>query len=88
MGLQVSNIVKVKWLREGDATDAMGSTWVKTFAFDDLPDLVTIPSDILPSKVRAYIEGRYGYQVDNWSYWSAVQEASQFADNLYSGDPV
>lgn len=88
MGLQVSSIVKVKWLSDGDAVDAMGSAWVKTFAFDDLPDLVTIPSDVAPSNIRAYIEGRYGYQVKSWSFWSAVQEASRFADNLYSGDPV
>ena len=46
MGLQVSNIVKVKWKKEGDATDAMGSTWLKTWDFEDLPELVTVPSDI------------------------------------------
>ena len=88
MGLQVNNIVKVKWLKDGDATDAMGSVWVKTFEFDDLPELVTVPSDVTASKVRSYIEGRYGYRVGGWAYWSAVQEASRFADNLYSGDPV
>ena len=84
----MSSIVKVSWLSDGDAVDAMGSPWVKAFAFDDLPDLVTIPSDVAPSNIRAYIEGRYGYQVKSWSFWSAVQEASRFADNLYSGDPV
>jgi len=84
----MSHLVKVVWKKDGDAVDAMGSTWVKTFEFDDLPDLVTIPGDVQPSGVRQYIEGRYGYQVKSWSYWSAVQEASRFADNLYSGDPV
>ena len=84
----MSSIVKDSWLSDGDAVDAMGSPWVKAFAFDDLPDLVTIPSDVAPSNIRAYIEGRYGYQVKSWSFWSAVQEASRFADNLYSGDPV
>ena len=88
MGLQINNLVKVKWLKEGDATDAMGSTWVKVFDWDGLPELVTVPSDISPSKVRSYIEGRYGYRVGGWSYWSAAAEALRMADNLYSGDPV
>ena len=87
MGLQISNLVRVKWTAKG-STDAMGSEWVKTFQFEDLPDLVTIPDDIGASTIRAYIEGRYGYQVKSWTYWSAMQEASRFADNLYSGDPV
>ncbi len=88
MGLQMSSLIKVKWDREGDATDAMGSAWVKVFDFEDLPDLVTVPSDIAPSGIRSYIEGRYGYRVGGWSYWSAVAEASKMADNLYSGDPL
>ncbi len=88
MGLQVNSIVKVKWLREGDATDAMGSSWVKTFEFADLPELVTLPSDVKATKVKSYIEGRYGYQVGDWSYWSTVAEALRMADNLYSGDPL
>ncbi len=88
MGLQVSNIVKVKWKKEGDATDAMGSTWLKTWDFEDLPELVTVPSEIGASKVKFYIEGRYGFQIKNWSYWSAVAEARKMADSLYSGDPV
>ena len=88
MGLQVSNLVKVKWIKDGDATDAMGSAWVKVFDFDELPDLVTVPNDIVATKVRSYIEGRYGYRVGGWSYWSAIAEASKMADSLYSGDPV
>ena len=88
MGLQMSHLVKVNWIKEGDATDAMGSTWVKVFDFEDLPDLVTVPSNVKASAVKSYIEGRYGYQVGNWSYWSAIAEARSMADNLYSGDPV
>ena len=88
MGFQVSNLVKVKWKKEGDATDAMGSTWVKVFEFEDLPELVTIPNDVPVSSVKSYIEGRYGFQVYKWSYWSAIGEATTMADNLYSGDPV
>ena len=88
MGLQVSNLVKVKWIRDGDATDAMGSVWVKVFDFDELPDLVTVPNDVAATKVRSYIEGRYGYRVGGWSYWSAVAESRTMVDNLYSGDPV
>ena len=84
----MSHLVKVKWKKEGDATDAMGSTWVKVFEFEDLPELVTVPSDIRASQVRSYIEGRYGFQVHEWSYWSAIGEATTMADNLYSGDPV
>jgi hypothetical protein len=84
----VSHLVKVKWIREGDATDAMGSKWVKTWKFKDLPELVTVPNDIKASGVKSYIEGRYGYQVGDWSYWSAVAEARKMADNLYSGDPL
>jgi hypothetical protein len=88
MGLQMSHLVKVSWIKEGNATDAMGSTWVKVFDFEDLPDLVTVPIDVKASAVKSYIEGRYGYQVGNWSYWSAIAEARSMADNLYSGDPV
>lgn len=84
----MSSLVKVFWIKEGNAFDSMGSQWVKTFDFEDLPDLVTVPSDVTASKVRSYIEGRYGYRVGGWSYWSAVAEASKMADNLYSGDPV
>ena len=84
----MSHLVKVKWTREGDATDAMGSKWVKTWQFKDLPELVTVPNEIKASGVKSYIEGRYGYQVSDWSYWSAVAEARKMADNLYSGDPV
>ena len=84
----MSHLVKVNWIKEGDATDAMGSTWVKVFDFEDLPDLVTVPSNVKASAVKSYIEGRYGYQVGNWSYWSAIAEARSMADNLYSGDPV
>ena len=88
MGLQINNLVKVEWLKEGDATDTMGSAWVKVFDFEDLPDLVTVPSDVTASKVRSYIEGRYGYRVGGWSYWSAVAEASKMADQAYSADPI
>ena len=66
----------------------MGSTWVKVFEFEDLPELVTIPNDVPVSSVKSYIEGRYGFQVHEWSYWSAIGEATTMADNLYSGDPV
>ena len=83
-----SHLVKVRWVREGDATDAMGSTWVKTWEFKDLPELVTVPNDVKASGIKSYIEGRYGYQVGDWSYWSAMAEARSMADNLYSGDPV
>ena len=88
MGLQMNSLVKVRWDKDGDATDAMGSVWVKVFDFEHLPDLVTVPSDVAPSGIRSYIEGRYGYRVGGWSYWSAVAEASKMADNLYSGDPL
>ncbi len=83
-----SHLVKVKWVREGNATDAMGSTWVKTWELKDLPELVTVPNDVKASGIKSYIEGRYGYQVGDWSYWSAMAEARSMADNLYSGDPV
>ena len=88
MGLQINNLVKVKWIEQGDATDAMGSPWVKVFDFDDLPELVTIPKEITASGVRSYIEGRYGYRVSAWSYWSAVAEARKLADQAYSADPL
>ena len=87
MGLQINNFVRVQWISKG-AKDTMGSEWVKVFEFEDLPELITVPDHIGASTVRAYIEGRYGYQVRSWAYWSAVQEASRFADNLYSGDPL
>lgn len=84
----MSSLVKVIWVEDGDAVDAMGSAWVKVFEFEELPDLVTVPSDVTASKVRSYIEGRYGYRVGGWSYWSAVAEARTMVDNLYSGDPL
>lgn len=88
MGLQVSHLIKVKWIKDGDALDAMGSKWVKTWSFKDLPELVTVPNDIKATKVKSYIEGRYGYRVGDWSYWSAVADSRTMVDNLYSGDPV
>ena len=84
----MSHIVQVKWEKEGKATDAMGSAWVKVFDFEDLPELVTVPSEVRASQVRSYIEARYGFQIKKWSYWSAIAEARKMADNLYSGDPV
>ena len=88
MGLQVDSMIKVRWNKEGNPVDSLGSEWLKTWDYEDLPELVSIPGDMKASHVRPYIEGRYGYQVTQWSYWSAIAEAARLADNLYSGDPV
>ena len=88
MGLQVNSMIKVQWIKDGDAVDSQGSIWVKTVEFEDLPELIPIPGELKASHIRPYLEGRYGYRVSHWSYWSAIAEASRFADNLYSGDPV
>ena len=83
MGHQLNHSVKVRWIKDGPATDALGSQWVKTFNFEELPELVTVPSEIKASKVRSYIEGRYGFSVGEWWYSAAFM-----IDNAYSGDPV
>lgn len=87
MRLQVSSLIKVEWI-DADAVDSSGSAWMKVFDFDELPELVTVPLDMGSLSVREWIEGRYGFRVGSWSYWSAVREATAMADNLYSSDPV
>ena len=81
------NLVKVKWDNQ-PPKDAMGSEWVTAFDYKDLPDLITVPSNIIDASIKSYIEGRYGYQVARWSRWSAIVEARTLAENLYSGDPL
>ena len=81
------NLVKVKWDNQ-PAIDAMGSEWVTAFDYKDLPDLITVPSNITDAAIKSYIEGRYGYQVARWSHWSAIAEARTLAENLYSADPM
>ena len=88
MGLQVSDLVRVYWIEKGPALDQGGSEWAKVFEYEDLPELVTIPEKTRPSEVKPYIEGRYGFKVSHWSYWSAIAEASRLAENLYSSDPL
>ena len=85
--LRQSSLIKVVWATI-NARDEMGSKWEKVFDYEDLPDLVTVPSDVGASGVKSYIESRYGYKIVGWTYWSAIEEARTMAENLYSGDPV
>jgi len=82
------SMVKVEWL-DWTARDDMGSEWLKVFgSVDDLPEFVHVETDLEPSQLKAYIEGRYGYRVHSWSYCEVDTEAKSMADSLYSGDPV
>jgi len=82
------NMVRVKWLEEGDAVDANGTAWVKTWSFEDLPELVYIEPNVGASGVKNYLEGRFGYRLKSWSYWSAAREAASLANLSYSSDPM
>ena len=85
--MRQSSLIKVNWTPT-TARDEMGSKWVKVFDYEDLPDLVTVPSDVGASRVKSYIESRYGYKIGGWTYWSAIEEARTMAESLYSGDPL
>lgn len=82
------SMVRVKWI-DWVARDAMGSEWVQVFgSVEDLPEFVHIESGLKPSRIKAYLEGRYGYRLESWSYCATNVEAVSLVDSLYSGDPV